>query len=441
VNIIRSAAETLQRALGHSLDQLGRDTGVIRRERKFTGTSLLRTIVLTVMRCRHADPLDYLTTASQLGLQLTERAITKRFTPRLVAFLRRALEGLLRHPFRAAPVAVPLLAKFTAVFVGDSTTVSLPEEYAKEFPGCGGKSASGKAALKVQVLWELISGRLVQMLLEPGRQHDSRTAALTGPQPTGSLTIHDLGYFDLGRFRRWADNAAFWLSRLQTGTAVFRTDGRPLNLLEHLKRHATAGPLDMHVVLGAEERLECRLIALKAPQEVADGRRRKAYAKAQKHGLVPSPEHLEWCDWTVFVTNCPEDLVTWKEVVVLYRSRWQIELLFKLWKSHNLLADPRGGGVTRQRVAELWAKMIGVILQHWLLLTTSWPDSRRSLWRAARLLRDRLLLLAEAFDDMDRLIQRLEQLAATIADSAKIAVRKKHPSWFQLLEDPGLLDW
>ena len=32
------------------------------------------------------------------------------------------------------------------------------------------------------------------------------------------------------------------------------------------------------------------------------------------------------------------ELLTWKEVVVLYRARWQKELLFKLWKSHNHLA-------------------------------------------------------------------------------------------------------
>jgi hypothetical protein len=36
-----------------------------------------------------------------------------------------------------------------------------------------------------------------------------------------------------------------------------------------------------------------------------------------------------------------------------------------------------------QRLAELWAKLIGVLVQHWLLLTTPWPDARRSLWKAA----------------------------------------------------------
>jgi len=48
--------------------------------------------------------------------------------------------------------------------------------------------------------------------------------------------------------------------------------------------------------------------------------------KAQKHGRVPSREYLEWQDWTIFVTNCEPELLTWEAVVVLYRARWQIEM-------------------------------------------------------------------------------------------------------------------
>ena len=51
------------------------------------------------------------------------------------------------------------------------------------------------------------------------------------------------------------------------------------------------------------------------------------------------------------MTNCPPELLNWKEVVVLYRARWQIELLFKLWKSHNHLRNenwaPRRSGKWR----------------------------------------------------------------------------------------------
>ena len=58
--------------------------------------------------------------------------------------------------------------------------------------------------------------------------------------------------------------------------------------------------------------------------------------------------------------------------------RWQIELLFKLWKSHNRRANHAESQSVAWRMAEFWAKLIGVILQHWLLLTMTWLDFRRS---------------------------------------------------------------
>ena len=125
----------------------------------------------------------------------------------------------------------------------------------------------------------------------------------------------------------------------------------------------------MSILLGVSHRLPCRLIALRVPQEVADRRRQKAYVKAQKHGRVPSREYLEWQDWTIFVTNCEPELLTWEAVVVLYRARWQIELMFKLWKSRNRLATHRAGATAEEQLAVVYVKLITVLVQHWILLT------------------------------------------------------------------------
>ena len=39
--------------------------------------------------------------------------------------------------------------------------------------------------------------------------------------------------------------------------------------------------------------------------------------------------------WTIVVTNVPRELLNVEEAMLLARLRWQIELLFKLWKSHG----------------------------------------------------------------------------------------------------------
>ena len=439
--MIAKLAETLQKVLGPSLDDLGRRSGVIQRQRKFSGETLLKMLVLTLFKSPAAKLSHYVGTAAKLGLIVTPEAVQKRFTPELVDFLRMVLGQVLETVVASQPVAVALLQKFTSVRIGDSTTIAIPDEYAKEFPGCGGKSGSGKASLKIQVLWDLLAGQLITLVLEPGSRSDAKSALLEGPVPAGSLSILDLGYFCLKRFSALAGYGAFWISRWQQGTMAFHPDGRPLDLLEFARKHKGNGPIDIAILLGAGERVACRLIMLRVPQDVANRRRQKAYKKAQKHGRTPTQEHLAWCDWTVYVTNCLTDLLTWQEVVVLYRSRWQIELMFKLWKSQSGLDKHKIDKSAVWQMAELFAKLIGVVIQHWLLLTSTWLNPRRSLWKAAQVIRDWGGAILEALNDFDRLCNTLERMKVEIDAAAKVGKRCKHPSSFQLLSNPELLDW
>jgi Transposase DDE domain len=364
MRMIDKVASTLQAVLGSSLDLLARQTSVIKRQRKFLGSSLFNTVVLTMLKSPAPKNHDFVVTAAQLGVSVTPEAIEKRFTDEFITFLRRGLEQVMENMIAAEPCPIPLLDKFTAVEIGDSTTVTIPDEYEAEFPGCGGKSGSGKAAVKIQATWELRSRKLTTLLVEPGRRADAKSKALEKPAATGSLVIRDLGYFKLESFQTMSTSGVYWISRLQQGTTIFDQEGRPLNLLQHLRRYSGNAPIDMPVRLGCDGQLACRMIVLRVPQEMADRRRQQAYEKAQKHGRAPSAEHLEWCQWTILITNCPAELLPWKEVVVLYRARWQIELMFKLWKSHNQLAAHRAEWTPRERMAMFWAKLIAVIIQH-----------------------------------------------------------------------------
>ena len=75
---------------------------------------------------------------------------------------------------------------------------------------------------------------------------------------------------------------------------VFHRDGRPLDLLEFVRGHQGAGPIDMPILLGSTARLACRLIVLRVPQEMVARRRQEAYEKARKHDREPSRENLAW---------------------------------------------------------------------------------------------------------------------------------------------------
>ena len=108
---------------------------------------------------------------------------------------------------------------------------------------------------------------------------------------------------------------------------------------------------------------------MRVPDEVAHRRRQKAREKARKHGRELLAEYSKLLGWSLFVTNLPPERLTWQEAVVLYRAQWHIELLFKLCRvlfrgAHNQLARHRPGARAVETMAMLWAKLIGVMLQH-----------------------------------------------------------------------------
>jgi hypothetical protein len=441
MRIVTEVAAAMQALFGRSLDDLARSTGCVQRQRKFSGVSLVRTFVLTVLLHPAAKNRDYQAMASKLGVHVTEEAIEHRFTDGLVRFLEETLKQAVSQTLAAKAVPTPVLRKFTDVRIGDSTTLLLPDELAEQFPGCGGTGTACRAALKIQVLWSLMTGQLLQWQLEPARASDAQSEIAEATPPPGSLSVFDLGYFSLERFRRLGEAKAYWISRFQHGTKVFDAAGNGLELLAFLNQHRQGGLVDASVLVGEKERLACRLIAVRVPAEVAARRRQKIREKARDHGREPSREYLALQEWTIFVTNCPAEMLTWKEVVVLYRARWQIELLFKLWKSHNHLAQREADASPQRQMAVLYAKLIGVIVQHWMLLSSVWNDAQRSLRKAAATLRDWIVLLTLVLDDYQRLCDLLREFAEAIGNTARVSRRKKHPSLFQLLENPELLDY
>jgi Transposase DDE domain len=442
MDVLRTVSASLQACLNEELDQPARDCRLVVRERVFTGRTLLLMIVATLLHKPDANWADFHRTAAQLGLDLSQTAVEKRFAAGqpLVDFFRRALERALHKTIAAEPSSAALWQRFTAVLVGDASTIALPDELADCFAGCGGSHGASRAAVKLQVLWDLKSGTIDQLHIEPGRASDVRSPIAQAEAPAGSLLVFDLGYFDLDRLCAVDARQATFLSRLQHGTAVYDRNGQPLNLLAHLRQQPT-GLLDQVILLGAAARLCCRLVGVRAPQEVADRRRQQAREKAAKKGRQPTAEYLELLGWSLFVTNGDALDLPWKAVVVLYRTRWQIELLFKLWKSHNRLARHRQGAAALEVLALFYAKLLGVLLQHWMLLATAWRMAGRSLTKAARALAEVVKEILLALGDSAALEAALLRLRDVIEKLGGTTDRQKEPSHAQLIENPDLLDW
>jgi hypothetical protein len=251
------------------------------------------------------------------------------------------------------------------------------------------------------VQWDYNSGQLSQLVLQDGCAQDHAAAVQNAPVPAGALRLADLGYFSLPVLAQLSSAGVYWLSRPQATTRVWLSDGRCVDLVALLHAQPVA-QVELTVLLGKEQRLPCRLLAVRVSQEVADRRRQALHKQARDKGQAVSPARLALADWTILVTNVPAPLLTLPEALVVMACRWQIELLFKLWKSHGQLTHSRSQNPWRI-LTEIYAKLLAMVVQHWLFLVGHWSCFDRSLVKAAQTVRSHAMHLAVHFGSADQL--------------------------------------
>lgn len=115
-----------------------------------------------------------------------------------------------------------------------------------------------------------------------------------------------------------------WMSRLPCSVVV-QVGDEPAQALTEWLQQQTTDRVDVSAVVGTEQRLSCRLLAVRCPEEVRQRRLRKLEARARRKGYRVSERQRRRCGWTVLVTNLAAAALTIDEAWVLYRVRWQIE--------------------------------------------------------------------------------------------------------------------
>jgi hypothetical protein len=421
-------AHALQEVLGETAMRAGRESGFIQREVKLTGASFVQVLVFTWLANPAASYEELAQTAVTLGVTITPQGLEQRFTRTAAECLKRVLEAALEQVFRLQPSTLPLLERFTEVYVQDSSVILLPESLSEVWAGCGGDGPSS-AALKMQVRWALRSGALDGLFLTAGRANDSKSPTQNLPVQAGALRLADLGYWSVPHLDEIGRGGAYWLSRLHASTQVWWPHGERLELLTYLAQQKS-DELDLTVELGAAQRLPCRLLAQRVPPDVSAHRRRVLRQKGMKQGFTPSRLQLTLCDWTVIVTNLTAAQLTLKEALALLRVRWQIELLFKHWKSVGKVDESRSAKPER-KLCEIYAKLLGQVIQHWCLLCGKWDYPARSFTKAARLVQKKALHLASTLKQFRSLCTLRANWGALFRSAAKLINAKADPLQFK----------
>jgi len=424
-------SKTLQELLTKTANDLARPTGFTQRVSKVTGAVFAQALVLGWLANADATLEELTQGMAGLDVSLSPQGLEDRFSPQAAELLKQLLERATQHLITVDPVAIPVLQRFQGVYLQDSTTITLPNDLADQWQGCGGKANVGAAALKVQVQFDLRAGGIAHLTLHNGREQDRKASVQNSPLPAGALRLADLGYFSVGVFETLEKQDVYWLSRYQVNVNVADELGQVLDL-PHWLSTQTANEIDRPIFLSDRYQLACRLIAVRVPAQVAVERRRRLRREARKKGQTVSRARLQLAAWTILVTNVPVSKLSVQEALVLGRCRWQIELLFDLWKTQGKVDQSRSRQPWRI-LCEVYAKLLAMLIQHWLLLVSCWQYPDRSWRKASKTIQRYASQILGSLAVRARLEKVILMIQHCLTTGCRINKRKASPHAFQLL--------
>jgi hypothetical protein len=409
-NKIVDIRTALQKVFGTGIEEIAQEKGFVQRLSKLTGLKFVEIWVMGFLEKPSAS-LNYLVqVAADLNIHITKQGLQDRLSRGAVVFLMAVLERCMTQLRNKLPLDLALLNKFSGVQIVDSSGFGLPDSLESEFPGSGGDGP--KSIFKLQVIWDFLRGNLLGIVPQDGRQPDQSFRQHVLQILPGWLCLSDLGYFALESLEKIVQAQAYFISRWLVGCGlVDPTTGMKFDLLSFLQK-TTQNRLELNVWVGFHKRIACRLLAIRLSPEIVEEKRRQLHEKALKKGRTVSAASLAWLEWSIYITNVPLEWLSLEQVALIYRLRWQIELLFKLWKSECQM-DRIAGHLRARVLCEIYAKLIGAVIFQYISFPLRWADRELSPVKAIQTFRRFAISLAKALQDSGQLDTLLSNLFDT----------------------------
>jgi hypothetical protein len=273
---------------------------------------------------------------SRYGVEISKQSLDERFNEKCVNFVKSVLCEIIESKLSGI-YSPELFTGFHEVRIKDSTKFNVPETLYSSYRGSGGNSGTSKAGISIQYEYDLKSGRILDMSLTPAVRNDQRDAVETaGHVAASDLVIRDMGYFSTAVLEAISRKEAFFLSRLPSSVSVCKDQKEQLffNQLYRKMQQRGMDEMELPVFVGEERKIPVRLILRLVPDEVYEQRIREKEKENRRKGKgALSNETRIRLRFNLFITNAPEKDLPPENVFHLYRVRWQIELMFKIWKS------------------------------------------------------------------------------------------------------------
>lgn len=349
-----------------NVQAIGFESGFTKRASKISAYDFLLTMILGSLDTTHTSLEKMCNILKQINhkKQISPQSLMERINSNItVNFLKKIYEKTLKEKLLTLPeIPAKLLESFKKVLLQDSSTAVLQEELQKEFKGSGGRA--GKSAIKFDLIYDYKAKNYEYIKITDQGDADQKLASnIIYALTKDSLVIRDLGYLNIAGLVQIISQQAFFLSRLRSDTLIFlnEDDKNPTDIFEYIDKHYKhQNVIDLDVFI-TMKKLSVRLVIYRAPPEVMNQRRRLGIATAKKQGRTLREKTLRQMNFTTFITNVSREI--WKPEVIgtIYRIRWQIELIFKCWKSRMSIHHLHGINADRIRCL-IYARLILLLL-------------------------------------------------------------------------------
>lgn len=339
------------------IEAIAKDTGFVCRKSPITGFKFLLTFTNGLLNTNDSTLSQM---AAFLGntcnAEISPQAIDQKINGAGKEFLKICLNKAFKLSMMRLDIDCEVLSNLNHVYIIDSTNFDLHPKLCEIFKGNSG--AASKSSLRIQFVYDFLSG---QMYIQIGDVKLSDPKTLHSIIKECKLEIHgtalflaDLGYFKTDSFLMIDSKSNFFISKLKHDVNIYDEHGNKLSIPELIKN---CSEIDIKIKIGD---LNCRLVGKRLPEKIVNEKLRKANRKAQKKGETLSEKYKNFLKFGLFITNF-ENSVSGDTLFNLYRLRWQIELIFKTWKS--ILGIHKIRSARKNRVlSEIYGKLISAAI-------------------------------------------------------------------------------
>src|SRR2546421_1098668 len=337
------------------LNACGKDVKFCRRQRVITPFRLGLALTATCASQRVETLADFCRSFNALfGTSITYKAFYNQVAKPHFADFSRSMTARLVGEMTLKVLGFEkgrAFAEFRHIVIQDGSSFAIHDGLREVFPGRF--KAVKPAAVELHTTMDLLCDTPTVVVLTP----DTTSEQTFLPEPAAlraSLLLADRGYLDLHSMRRVQDAGGFFLIRAKAGMnpqviEAFREDGTRLRSLRNK-------PLKViHAKLPKRQRVE---LVVTWQVEASTLRLRLLISWNRRT--------QEFC---YLLTNLPAKRYHLAMLYRAYKWRWQVELLFKEWKSYaNLHAFDTANPAIVEGL--IWAAIAAAVLRRFLAYMT-----------------------------------------------------------------------